>query len=59
MHCAPESPASPLEATVVPESALDDVNDGLFTLLSRSVDAQVEDTSPGKRVFVDYATSLT
>lgn len=46
-------------ALTSPESALDDVNDGLFTLLSRSVDAQVEDTSPGKRVFVDYATSLT
>lgn len=46
-------------ALTAPHSALDDVSEGLFTLLSRGVDAVVDDTTPGKTVFVDYAMSLT
>lgn len=45
-------------ALTSPHSQVDEVSGGLFTLLSRAVDADVEDTSAGKRVFIDYATSL-
>jgi AcrR family transcriptional regulator len=42
-----------------PDSHLDLVNEGLFDLLTASVDADVDDTSPGKAVFVEYALSLS
>ena len=45
-------------ALTAPHSQLDDVNEGLFSLLSASVDADVDDTSPGKITFVEYAMSL-
>ena len=45
-------------ALTAPHSRLDDVNEGLFELLSASVDADVVDTSPGKITFVEYAMSL-
>jgi hypothetical protein len=32
---------------------------GMSDLLARSVDATVSDTTEGKRVFYDWATSLT
>jgi len=37
---------------------LDLVNEGLFALLATAVDADVDDTSPGKAAFIQYATSL-
>ncbi|WP_395638766.1 TetR/AcrR family transcriptional regulator [Pseudolysinimonas sp.] len=46
-------------ALTAPHSQLDLVNEGLFDLLSASVDADVDDTSPGKVTFVEYAMSLT
>jgi AcrR family transcriptional regulator len=45
-------------ALTAPDSHLDLVNEGLFDLLSGSVDADVEDTAPGKAAFVEYAMSL-
>lgn len=45
-------------ALTAPHDDLDVVFDGLSTLLSRGVDAEVTDTSPGKAVFYDWATSL-
>jgi AcrR family transcriptional regulator len=45
-------------ALTAPNSQLDRVNEGLFELLSASVDADVDDTSPGKMTFVEYAVSL-
>lgn len=45
-------------ALTAPHSQLDLVNEGLFDLLSASVDADVDDTSPGKITFVGYAMSL-
>lgn len=41
-----------------PHSQVDNINEGLFELLSASVDADVDDTAPGKAVFVEYATRL-
>ena len=45
-------------ALTAPDSRLDLVTEGLFDLLSASVDADVADTSPGKAAFVEFATSL-
>jgi AcrR family transcriptional regulator len=45
-------------ALTAPHSQLDLVNEGLFHLLDCAVDAEVEDTSPGKAAFVEYAMSL-
>jgi Uncharacterized protein conserved in bacteria len=45
-------------ALTAPHAQLDDINDGLFSLLARSVDADVEDTTPGKIAFVEYALNL-
>lgn len=45
-------------ALTAPHSDLDLVNEGLFALLSGAVDADVADTTPGKTVFIEYATSL-
>lgn len=45
-------------ALTAPGSHLDLVNAGLFDLLSCAVDADVDDTSPGKIAFVEYATTL-
>jgi AcrR family transcriptional regulator len=45
-------------ALTAPHDQLDDVNEGLFELLVRAVDADVDDTSPGKAAFVEYALSL-
>ncbi len=45
-------------ALTAPHDQLDDVNEGLFELLIRGVDADVDDTSPGKAAFVEYALSL-
>jgi AcrR family transcriptional regulator len=46
-------------ALTAPDSQLDLVNAGLFDLLSASVDADVDDTAPGKAAFVEFALSLT
>src|SRR6478672_12505155 len=46
-------------ALTAPHDDLDTVIRGISDLLSRGVDAAVEDTTPGKRVFYDWATSLT
>ena len=45
-------------ALTAPNSRLDDVSEGLFHLLSTAVDADVDDTAPGKVTFVEYAMSL-
>lgn len=45
-------------ALTSPHSQLDLVNEGLFDLLLGAVDADVDDTSRGKAVFVEYAMSL-
>lgn len=45
-------------ALTAPHDDLDLIIDGLSTLLSRGVDADVNDTTPGKAVFFDWATSL-
>ena len=45
-------------ALTAPHSRLDLVNEGLFELLERAVDADVEDTAPGKATFVKFAASL-
>ena len=45
-------------ALTAPHDDLDLIIDGLSTLISRGVDADVDDTSPGKAVFFDWATSL-
>jgi len=46
-------------ALTAPHDDLGLIIDGLSTLLARGVDADVEDTSPGKAVFFDWATKLT
>jgi len=45
-------------ALTAPHDDLGLIIDGLATLLARGVDADVEDTSPGKAVFFDWATKL-
>jgi AcrR family transcriptional regulator len=45
-------------ALTAPHDDLDIVFDGLSLLISRGVDADVADTTPGKAVFYDWATSL-
>ncbi len=45
-------------ALTAPHDNLDLSIDGLSMLISRGVDADVDDTSPGKAVFFDWATSL-
>jgi AcrR family transcriptional regulator len=45
-------------ALTAPHTQLDDVSEGLFELLTRAVDADVDDTGPGKAAFVEYALSL-
>lgn len=46
-------------ALTAPHDDLDTIIRGISDLLSRGVDANVDDTTPGKRVFYDWATSLT
>lgn len=46
-------------ALTAPHDDLDLIIDGLSTLLARGVDADVDDTTPGKAVFFDWATKLT
>ncbi len=45
-------------ALTAPHDDLDLIIDGLATLISRAVDAEVDDTTPGKAVFYNWATSL-
>lgn len=45
-------------ALTAPHDDLGLIVDGISTLLSRGVDADVDDTSAGKAVFFDWATSL-
>lgn len=45
-------------ALTSPHSQLDLVSEGLFDLLHVAVDADVDDTSPGKTAFVEYAMRL-
>lgn len=45
-------------ALTAPHSQLDLLNEGLFALLVAAVDADVDDTTPGKTTFVEYALSL-
>lgn len=45
-------------ALMSPHSALDEVSSGLCSLLEEGVDADVDDTDPGKAAFIDYAMSL-
>lgn len=45
-------------ALTAPHDNLDDVNEGLFALLVSAVDADVDDTNPGKAAFVEYSLSL-
>jgi AcrR family transcriptional regulator len=42
-----------------PHAELDRIVNGLMVMLERSVDTDAHDTSPGKRAFLQYATSLT
>jgi len=46
-------------ALTAPHDDLDMIIRGISDLLARGVDATVDDTTPGKRVFYDWATSLT
>lgn len=46
-------------AITAPHDDLDIIIRGISDLLSRGVDAQVDDTTAGKHVFYDWATSLT
>ena len=46
-------------ALTAPHDDLDLVIRGISDLLARSVDADVADTEAGKRVFYEWATSLT
>lgn len=46
-------------ALTAPHDDLGPIIDGLSTLLSRGVDADVDDTTAGKAVFFDWATKLT
>ncbi len=41
-----------------PDAELDDIITGLGTLLERSADTDLGDTSAGKRVFLEYAASV-
>lgn len=45
-------------ALTAPHHDLDLIIDGLSTLIARGVDADVDDTAPGKAVFFDWASSL-
>ena len=45
-------------ALTSPHDDLDDILDGMAMMLGRAVDADVDDTSPGKAVFRDYTWSL-
>jgi len=45
-------------ALTSPHDDLDDIVDGISLMLDRSVDVPTEDTTPGKIVFCEYATSL-
>jgi AcrR family transcriptional regulator len=45
-------------ALTSPHDDLDDIVDGISLMLVRSVDVPTEDTTPGKIVFCEYATSL-
>lgn len=45
-------------ALTSPDSRLDLVADGLFDLLSASVDTDVDDTTPGKATYVEYSLGL-
>ena len=45
-------------ALTSPHDDLDDIVDGISLMLDRSVDVATEDTTPGKIVFCEYATSL-
>ncbi len=45
-------------ALTAPHDDLDIIIEGLSTLLSRGVDADVDDTSAGKAVFYEWASSL-
>lgn len=45
-------------ALTSPHSQLDLVADGLFDLLTAAVDADVDDTTPGKTTYVEYSLSL-
>lgn len=45
-------------ALTAPHDDLSLAIDGLATLLSRGVDAEVQDTTPGKAVFYEWATKL-
>ena len=45
-------------AVTAPHVQLDDVNEGLFELLTLAADAEVADTTPGKTAFVEFALSL-
>jgi len=46
-------------ALTAPHEELDHLVDGLATVLERSADADVVDTSAGKAAFIEYATGLT
>jgi hypothetical protein len=43
-------------AVTAPHDDLEVIIDGLSTLLTRGVDAEVTDTTAGKRAFYDWAT---
>jgi AcrR family transcriptional regulator len=45
-------------ALTSPHDDIDDIVDGIVLMLDRSVDAPVDDTTAGKLVFCEYATSL-
>lgn len=46
-------------AITAPHDDLDIVTRGIAELLARGVDMNVDDTTPGKTIFYDWATSLT
>jgi len=46
-------------ALTAPHEELDQLIDGLATVLERSADTDAVDTSPGKAAFIEYATGLT
>jgi len=45
-------------ALTAPGSDLEEVTEGLVALLERGVDAEVVDTTPGKRAFIEYVLAL-